>query len=149
MAIIVTNISLPSTISLPTLSTTSSESTSHLVNSNRGPPQTICQAAVSQGARFKANRPVTSQAAVQLLDILDKFTEELQCEESVVETRTPQGLMKCYQAEVYFTSEIEDKNKEEFVEVITLSHTRGSALLVNIAGVNCNALMETVLQEAV
>ena len=38
--------------------------------------------------------------------------------------------MKCYQPEVYFISEIEDKNKEEFVKV-------------TIAGVNCNALIDT------
>ena len=41
---------------------------------------------MSQGARFKANRPVTSQAIVQLLNVLDEVTEELQCKESVEET---------------------------------------------------------------
>ena len=51
--------------------------------------------------------------------------------------------MKCYQPEVYFASEIEDKNKEEFVEVITISLTRGATFLVKIAGVNCNALIDT------
>ena len=40
---------------------------------------------MSQGSRFKANRPVTSQAVVQLLDVLDKLTEDLQCKESVEE----------------------------------------------------------------
>ena len=51
--------------------------------------------------------------------------------------------MQCYQPEVYFISKIEDKNKEEFVEVITLSLTRGATFLVTIAGVNCNALINT------
>ena len=41
--------------------------------------------------------------------------------------------MKCYQPEVYFTNEIEEKNEEEFVEVVTLSLTRGVAFLVTIA----------------
>ena len=40
---------------------------------------------MSQGARFKVNRPVISQAVVQLLDVQDKVTEELQCEESMEE----------------------------------------------------------------
>ena len=40
---------------------------------------------VSQGAKFKVNRPVTSQAVVQLLDVLDKVTEGLQCKESMEE----------------------------------------------------------------
>ena len=48
---------------------------------------------------------------------------------------------KCYQPEVYIASEIEDKNKEEFVEVVTLSLTRGATFPVTIAGVNCNALI--------
>ena len=48
-------------------------------------------------------------------------------------------LMKCYQPEMYFTSEIEDKNKEEFVEVITVSLTKGATFPVTVAGVNCNA----------
>ena len=51
--------------------------------------------------------------------------------------------MKCYQPEVYFTSEVEDKNKAEFVEVITLSLTRDATFPVTIAGVNCNALIDT------
>ena len=51
--------------------------------------------------------------------------------------------MKCYQLEVYFTSEIEDKNKEEFVEVITLSLTRGATFPVTNAGVSFNALINT------
>ena len=51
--------------------------------------------------------------------------------------------MKCYQSQVYFTNEIEDKNKEEFVEVITLSLTGGATLPVAVAGVNCNALINT------
>ena len=51
--------------------------------------------------------------------------------------------MKCYQLEVYFTSEIEDKNKEEFVEVITLSLTGGGTFPVTIAGVSCNAFIDT------
>ena len=51
--------------------------------------------------------------------------------------------MTYYQAGVYFASEIEDKNKEEFVGVATLSLTRGAPLLVTIAGVNCNALIDT------
>ena len=40
---------------------------------------------MSQGARFKINRPATSQAVVQLLDVLDEVTEELQCKESIEE----------------------------------------------------------------
>ena len=51
--------------------------------------------------------------------------------------------MKCYQPEVYFASEIEDKNKEEFVEVITLSLSSGAAFPVTITGVNYNALINT------
>ena len=43
---------------------------------------------VSQGAMFKVTRPVTSQAVVQLHDVLDKVTEELQCEESVEEANS-------------------------------------------------------------
>ena len=51
--------------------------------------------------------------------------------------------MKCYQPDVYLTSEIEDKNIEKFMEVITLSITRGAVFPVKIAGVKCNALMDT------
>ena len=65
---------------------------------------------MSQGARFKVNRPVTSQAVVQLLDVLDKVTEKIQCEECVEEAdpmeevheiveefqKSPQLLMKSY-----------------------------------------------------
>ena len=51
--------------------------------------------------------------------------------------------MKCYQPDVYFASEIEDKIKEEFVEVITLSLTRSVTFPVTIAGFNCNALINT------
>ena len=40
---------------------------------------------MSQSVRFKANRPVTNQAVVQLLDILDEVTEELQCKEGAEE----------------------------------------------------------------
>ena len=90
---------------------------------------------MSQGFRIKVNRPVTSQAVVQLLGVLDKVTEELQCEESLKEANSieevheivkgfqesPQWLMKCYWSEVYFASVVEVKNKEEFVEVTTLS----------------------------
>ena len=36
---------------------------------------------MSQGARFKVNRPVNNQVVVQLLDVLEEVTEELQCEE--------------------------------------------------------------------
>ena len=43
---------------------------------------------------------------------------------------------------MHFTNEIEDKNKEEFVESITLSLTRGVAFLVTIAGISCNALID-------
>ena len=42
------------------------------------------------------------------------------------------------------TSGIEDKNKGKFVEVITLSLTRGYTFTVTIAGVNCNALIDAV-----
>ena len=51
--------------------------------------------------------------------------------------------MKCYQPEVYFASENEDKNKEVFVEVITLSLIRGAAFPVTVAGVSCNTLIDT------
>ena len=37
------------------------------------------------GATLKANRPVTSHAVVQPLDVLDEVTEELQCRESTEE----------------------------------------------------------------
>ena len=40
---------------------------------------------MSLGARFQVNRPVTSQAVVQLLDVLNKGIEKLQCEESIEE----------------------------------------------------------------
>ena len=80
--------SLQPNMSSPTQSATSSGNTSHPVNPNRGPPQTKHQAAVSQGARVKANRPVTSQAVVQLLDVLDEITERIQCEESAEETNS-------------------------------------------------------------
>ena len=50
--------------------------------------------------------------------------------------------MKCYQPEVYFISEIKDKTKEEFVEVVTLSLTKGAAFQVTVVGVNCNALID-------
>ena len=92
-----------------------------------------------------------------MLDILDEVTEKLQCKESVEEAnsveevheiaeqfqKSSQGLMKCYQPEMYFTSEIEDKNKEEFMEVITLRLTKDAIFLVTTAGVNCNALIDT------
>ena len=81
--------------------------------------------AVSQGARIKVNKPVTSQVVVHLLHMLDEVTEELQWEESMEEPssvekvheiveefqESPQWLMTCYQPEVYFMSEIEDKNQ--------------------------------------
>ena len=51
--------------------------------------------------------------------------------------------MKCYQSEVYFVSKIDDKNKEEFVEVITLSLTRDTAFPITIAGINFSALIDT------
>ena len=70
---------------MDTPSGTSSGSTSHPVNPNGGHPQTRHQATVSQGARLKANGPVTRQAVLQLLDMLYKVTEELQCEESTEE----------------------------------------------------------------
>ena len=89
--------------------------------------------------------------------MLDKVTEELQCEETAEEADSmkevheivkefqeyPQWEMKCYLPEVYFASEIEDKKKEEFVEVITFSLTRGATFSVTIAGVNCNPLIDT------
>ena len=40
---------------------------------------------MSQSARFKANRPVTIQVVVQLLDMLDEITEELHCQECMEE----------------------------------------------------------------
>ena len=72
----VTSTSSPPTTSLPYPSATSSGSTAHQVNPSKGSPQTRCQVAVSQGARFKAYRPVTSQAVVLMLDVLDEVTEE-------------------------------------------------------------------------
>ena len=51
--------------------------------------------------------------------------------------------MKCYQPEVYLANEIEDKNKQEFVEVIILSLTRGATLPITIVGANCNPLINT------
>ena len=67
--------------------------------------------------------------------MLDEVPEEVQCQESIHEANWMQEVheivkefqeppiwpMKCYQPEVYFAREIEDKNKEEIVEVITLS----------------------------
>ena len=47
---------------------------------------------MSQGVRFKANKSVTSQAVVQLLDILDEVTEEVQCEESAEEASAMEGV---------------------------------------------------------
>ena len=49
---------------------------------------------VSQGTRFKANRPVTSQVLLQLLDMLDEVTEELQCKESMEELAQWRKSMK-------------------------------------------------------
>ena len=149
-----TSTSSPPTPFLPTPFATSSGST---VYPGRGPPQTRHQEAVYQGAMCKANRPVTSQAVVQLFDMPDVVSEELQCKESIEEARSvekvhkivkefqesPHWLVKCYQPEVYFASKIEDKNKGEFVEVITLSLTRGAAFPVTIAGVSCNTLIDT------
>ena len=93
---------------------------------------------------------------MQLLDVLDKVTEELQCEEGIEAgmmeevheilkefQESAKRLMKCYHPEVFFTSVIEDKNKEEFVEVISLSFTRDATFPVIIMGVNCNALINT------
>ena len=79
--------SLPN-MSLPTPSTTSSGNTSHPVNQSRGPLQSRHQAAVYPGVRAKVNRPATSQAVVQLLEVLDEVTEELQCEESTEEANS-------------------------------------------------------------
>ena len=73
----VASTSLPPPVSLSTPTVTSLVSIPHLVNPNRGPPWARHQAAMSQGARFKANRPATSEVVVQLLDTLDEVTEEL------------------------------------------------------------------------
>ena len=89
--------------------------------------------------------------------MLHEVTEELQCEESMEEAslmeevheivkefqESPQLLMKYYQPEVYFSSGIENKNKKNFVKVITLNLTRGVTFQVTIAGVNCNAFIDT------
>ena len=110
-----------------------------------------------QGARFKINRPATIEAVVQLLDMLDKVNKELQSKENVEEAdlmeeiykiveefqESSLSLMKCRQSDVYFTSEIEDKNKKKFMEVITLSFTRSATFPVTISGVNCNVLIDT------
>ena len=112
---------------------------------------------MTQGARVKINRPFTSQVVVQLIDVLDEDREKLKCKESIEQANSveeileiaeqfqdsPQWLMKCYQPEVYFASEIEDKSKEKFMEVITLSLTNGAAFPVAVTGVNCNALIDT------
>ena len=82
------NTSSPLAMSLPTPTVTSPGSVLHSVNSKRGPPQMQCQAVMSQGARFKANRPVTSQAVEQLLDVIDEVMEELQWEESSKEANS-------------------------------------------------------------
>ena len=42
-----------------------------------------------------------------------------------------------------FDNEIENKNKEEFMEVITLILTRGATFPVTTVGVDCNALTST------
>ena len=42
-----------------------------------------------------------------------------------------------------FAGKIEDKDKEEFMEVITPNLTRGAAFLVTIVGAKCNALIDT------
>ena len=55
---------------------------------------------------------------------------------------SPQWPLKCYQPEVYFASEIEDRNIEEFVEVITLSLTSSATFPVTIASVTCNAFID-------
>ena len=90
----VTTTSLSETMSWPTLSATSSGSTFLQTNPGRGLPQTRHCAAVSQGSTFKSNRPVTSQAVVQLLDVLDEVTEELQCEESVEEATSMEEVQE-------------------------------------------------------
>ena len=51
--------------------------------------------------------------------------------------------MKCYQPEVYFAIKIEDKNTVEFLEVITYSLAKVATLPVAIAGISCNALIDT------
>ena len=65
------------------------------------------------------------------------------CEIAKKFQESPQCLVKCYWPEVYFANEIESKNKEEVVEVIVLSLTRGATFLVTIAQVNCNTLIDT------
>ena len=57
--------------------------------------------------------------------------------------------MKCYQPEVNFASRIEDKNKEEFVEVITIRLTRSAAFPVKLQVSNVTPLLMQALQEAV
>ena len=51
--------------------------------------------------------------------------------------------MKCYQPEVYFASEIEDNNKQKFMEVVTLNLAGCATFPVTTAGVTCNALTDT------
>ena len=55
----VASTSLPPTMSLPTLTVISPGSATHLISPNGGPPEAWHQTVMSQGARFKANRPVT------------------------------------------------------------------------------------------
>ena len=86
MVTAVTNTSSLPFTSLPTPSTTNSGSTLHPVNPNRGTSWTRHQAAVSQGARFKGNKLVTTKVVLELLDMLDEVTEELQCKESTEDT---------------------------------------------------------------
>ena len=56
--------------------------------------------------------------------------------------------MKCYQPDEDFTNNIEDRNKEELREVVTLSLTRGAIFLVTIAGVSLMSSSILGLQEA-
>ena len=156
VATAVASTSLPPKTFLPTPSTTSSGNIPPKGNPNRVPPQTKSLAAETQGGRVKINRPVTSQVVVQLLNVLDEVTEEIQCEEIAEEANSVEEVLEIAEQfqdyflamtdempEVYFTSEIKDKDKEEFVEVITLSLTSGAAFLVIVTGDICNTLTDT------
>ena len=84
--------SLNPTTSLPTPTVTGPGDDPHSVNPNRGPPQTWHQAVMSQGARFNGNKPVTSQVVVQLLDVIDEVTEELQCKGNTEEANSMEEI---------------------------------------------------------
>ena len=69
--------------SAPATTITPSTSTSAPVDITRVPPQMRHQTVALQGASLKVNLSATSQAMVQLLEVINKVTEELQDEEEL------------------------------------------------------------------